>query len=209
MLAWFFEYLTRFISGFNVFNYITMRAIMGALTALIISLVFGPIMIRRLHVRQIGETVREDGPDTHLLKAGTPTMGGALILTAILASTLLWADLGNRYVWIVAGVTLAFGLIGFVDDYRKLILQDPAPEVYFVGFGDSTLDLQLRVFINIDEVEWRWMTEVHQAIDDAFAKHDIEIAFPQRDVNLKITDSLSKHLQGRSGAESSQTGPAV
>ncbi|UCG73119.1 MAG: phospho-N-acetylmuramoyl-pentapeptide-transferase [Chromatiales bacterium] len=126
MLAWLFDYLTRFVSGFNVFNYITMRAIMGALTALIISLVFGPVMIRRLHVRQIGETVRQDGPDTHLLKAGTPTMGGALILVAIIASTLLWADLSNRYVWIVVGVTLAFGLIGFVDDYRKLILQDPA-----------------------------------------------------------------------------------
>ena len=126
MLAWLFDYLTRFVSGFNVFNYITMRAIMAALTALVISLVFGPVMIRRLHVRQIGETVRQDGPDTHLLKAGTPTMGGALILVAIIASTLLWADLGNRYVWIVVGVTLAFGLIGFVDDYRKLILQDPA-----------------------------------------------------------------------------------
>ncbi len=125
MLAWLFDYLTRFVSGFNVFNYITMRAIMAALTALVISLVFGPVMIRRLHVRQIGETVRQDGPDTHLLKAGTPTMGGALILVAIIASTLLWADLGNRYVWIVVGVTLAFGLIGFVDDYRKLILQDP------------------------------------------------------------------------------------
>ncbi len=125
MLAWLFDYLTRFVSGFNVFNYITTRAIMGALTALVISLVFGPVMIRRLHVRQIGETVRQDGPDTHLLKAGTPTMGGALILVAIVASTLLWADLSNRYVWVVVGVTVAFGLIGFVDDYRKLILQDP------------------------------------------------------------------------------------
>jgi phospho-N-acetylmuramoyl-pentapeptide-transferase len=125
VLAWLFDYLTRYISGFNLFNYITMRAIMGALTALVISLVFGPVMIRRLHVRQIGETVRQDGPDTHLLKAGTPTMGGALILTAIIASTLLWADLSNRYVWIVVGVTLAFGLIGFVDDYRKLIMRDP------------------------------------------------------------------------------------
>ena len=124
MLLPLFDYLTQFISGFNVFNYLTMRAIMGALTALVISLVFGPIMIRRLHIRQIGETVRQEGPETHLLKAGTPTMGGALILIAILASTLLWADLNNRYVWIVAGVTLAFGLIGFVDDYRKLVLED-------------------------------------------------------------------------------------
>jgi phospho-N-acetylmuramoyl-pentapeptide-transferase len=120
------DYLTGFISGFNVFTYITMRAIMGALTALVISLLFGPLMIRRLSVRQIGQTVRQDGPETHLLKAGTPTMGGALILIAILLSTLLWADLHNPYVWLVIAVTLAFGLIGFVDDYRKLILRDPA-----------------------------------------------------------------------------------
>ncbi len=126
MLLYVFDYLTEFISGFNVFNYLTMRAIMGALTALVISLVCGPIMIRSLHIKQIGESVRQDGPETHLLKAGTPTMGGALILVAILASTLLWADLSNHYVWVVVGVTLAFGLIGFVDDYRKLVLEDSA-----------------------------------------------------------------------------------
>ena len=126
MLLYLTDFLTQFISGFNVFSYITMRAIMGALTALVISLVFGPIMIRHLTAGQVGQTVREDGPETHLLKAGTPTMGGSLILVAILASTLLWADLNNAYVWIVIAVTLAFGLIGFVDDYKKLVLKDPA-----------------------------------------------------------------------------------
>jgi phospho-N-acetylmuramoyl-pentapeptide-transferase len=124
MLFYIAEYLTEFVSGFNVFTYITMRAIMGALTALLISLFLGPLMIRRLSVRQIGQTVRDDGPSTHLPKAGTPTMGGALILVAILSSTLLWADLTTEYVWIVVAVTLAFGLIGFVDDYLKLVLKD-------------------------------------------------------------------------------------
>jgi len=126
MLLLIANYLTEFVSGFNVFTYITMRAIMSALTALVISLFMGPLMIRRLSVRQIGQTVRTDGPETHLPKAGTPTMGGALILVAILASTLLWSDLTTEYVWIVVAVTLAFGLIGFVDDYKKLVLKDPA-----------------------------------------------------------------------------------
>jgi phospho-N-acetylmuramoyl-pentapeptide-transferase len=126
MLLLIATYLTEFVSGFNVFTYITMRAIMSALTALVISLFMGPLMIRRLSVRQIGQTVRTDGPESHLPKAGTPTMGGALILVAILASTLLWSDLTNEYVWLVVAVTLAFGLIGFVDDYKKLVLKDPA-----------------------------------------------------------------------------------
>ncbi len=119
------EYLTQFVSGFNVFTYITMRAIMGALTALAICLLVGPGTIRRLATRQIGQTVRQDGPQSHLPKAGTPTMGGALILIAILVSTLLWADLNSVYVWTVVGVTFAFGFVGLVDDYRKLVLKDP------------------------------------------------------------------------------------
>jgi phospho-N-acetylmuramoyl-pentapeptide-transferase len=126
MLLYLTKYLAQFESGFNVFNYLTMRAILGALTALLLSFIVGPRMIRRLSVRQIGQPVREDGPETHLLKTGTPTMGGALILTAISVSTLLWADLENLYVWIVLFVTLSFGVIGFVDDYKKLILQNPA-----------------------------------------------------------------------------------
>jgi phospho-N-acetylmuramoyl-pentapeptide-transferase len=126
MLLYLTEYLAQFESGFNVFNYLTMRAILGALTALIISFIVGPRMIKSLSVNQLGQPVREDGPETHLLKAGTPTMGGALILTAISIATVLWADLENHYVWIVLFVTLSFGVIGYVDDYRKLVLQDPA-----------------------------------------------------------------------------------
>ncbi len=125
MLLYLTQYLSQFESGFNVFNYLTMRAILGTLTALIICFVIGPRMIRKLSIKQIGQPIREDGPITHLPKAGTPTMGGALILTAIAISTLLWADLGNTFVWIVLFVTLSFGAIGYVDDYKKLILQDP------------------------------------------------------------------------------------
>jgi phospho-N-acetylmuramoyl-pentapeptide-transferase len=126
VLLYLTQYLSQFESGFNVFNYLTMRAIMGALTALVISFIIGPRMIKRLQVNQLGQPVREEGPETHLLKAGTPTMGGTLLLAAISISTLLWADLENVYVWIVLFVTLSFGVIGYVDDYKKLILQDPA-----------------------------------------------------------------------------------
>jgi len=126
MLLYLTNYLAQFESGFNLFSYLTMRAILGALTALVISFIIGPRMIKRLSVNQIGQPVREDGPKTHLLKAGTPTMGGAMILTAIVISTVLWADLENFYIWIVLFVTLSFGVIGYVDDYKKLVLQNPA-----------------------------------------------------------------------------------
>jgi len=126
MLLYLTDYLAQYESGFNVFSYLTMRAIMGALTALILCFVIGPRMIARLSVNQVGQPVRESGPATHLPKAGTPTMGGALILSAIVVSTVLWADLENRYIWVVLFVTLAFGVIGYVDDYRKLVLQDSA-----------------------------------------------------------------------------------
>jgi len=124
MLVYIAEYLSQFHSVFNVFQYLTLRAILGVLTALLISFMVGPWMIRHLSFRQIGQQVRDDGPESHLSKAGTPTMGGALILVAIAAATLLWADLGNRYVWVVLLVTLGFGLIGWIDDYKKLVLQD-------------------------------------------------------------------------------------
>src|SRR5690606_35171061 len=107
------DYLTRFHSGFNVFDYITLRAILGALTALVLSFAMGPYVIQRLSRRRIGQPIRELGPETHLPKAGTPTMGGALILLSIVISTLLWANLGNRFVWIVLAVMLVFGLVGF------------------------------------------------------------------------------------------------
>ena len=126
MLLYLTEYLTKFESGFNVFSYLTLRAILGALTALILSFVIGPRMIAKLSLSQVGQPVRELGPSSHLPKAGTPTMGGALILTAIGVSTVLWANLENRFIWIVLFVTLAFGMIGYVDDYKKLVLQDPA-----------------------------------------------------------------------------------
>ena len=111
MLLYLTEYLAQFESGFNVFSYLTMRAILGALTALVLSFIIGPRMIAKLSVNQVGQPVREEGPDTHLIKAGTPTMGGALILTAIAVSTVLWADLENMFVWIVLFVTLSFGVI--------------------------------------------------------------------------------------------------
>ena len=116
------KYLTTFYSGFNVFSYLTLRAILAALTALALSFAIGPWMIRLFTQRQIGQQVRSDGPQSHLQKKGTPTMGGALILTAILVGTALWADLHNRFVWVTLIVTLAFGLIGFWDDYLKLVV---------------------------------------------------------------------------------------
>lgn len=122
MLYWVTQQLTSWYSGFNVFSYTTFRAILATLTALLFSLVVGPTMIARLSRYQIGQVVRTDGPKSHLPKAGTPTMGGALILVAILFATLLWADLRNRFVWTVLGVTFAFGLIGFYDDYLKLVV---------------------------------------------------------------------------------------
>jgi len=121
MLLWLSEYFLQFYTGFNVFQYITLRAILGALTALLISLLVGPYMIRNLSLNQVGQNVRTDGPKTHLSKAGTPTMGGTLILVAIASGTLLWANLSNRFVWIVLIVTLLFGLIGWMDDYRKVL----------------------------------------------------------------------------------------
>ena len=111
------------IRVFNVFGYITLRAVLAALTALMICFIVGPAVIRKLTALKIGQSVRDDGPQTHLTKAGTPTMGGALILVSIAITTLLWADLTNRFVWIVLLVTLGFGAIGWVDDWRKVVRQ--------------------------------------------------------------------------------------
>jgi len=119
------EYLQQYYSGFNVFNYLTLRAILGVLTALMISFLVGPYMIKKLSIMKVGQTVRDDGPATHFSKAGTPTMGGTLILIAVTVATLLWADLGNKYIWVVIGVLTSFGLIGFIDDYKKLVKKDP------------------------------------------------------------------------------------
>ena len=115
------QYLAKDIRAFNVFGYITLRAVLACLTALVISFIIGPAMIRRLTAYKIGQSVRDDGPQTHLIKAGTPTMGGALILASVAITVFLWADPGNRFVWIVMWVMLAFGAIGWVDDYRKVV----------------------------------------------------------------------------------------
>lgn len=121
MLLYLSDYLMTFDASFRVFQYLTMRAILGALTALIISFIIGPVMIRKLTRKKIGQSIRNDGPESHLEKAGTPTMGGTLILVAIAISALLWSDLENRYVWVVMLVTMGHGVIGFVDDYRKVM----------------------------------------------------------------------------------------
>ncbi|MFV2032875.1 MAG: phospho-N-acetylmuramoyl-pentapeptide-transferase [Gammaproteobacteria bacterium] len=115
------EYLTQYHSGFNVFQYLTLRSILGVLTALAIALIVGPGLIRYLSSYNIEQTVRDDGPESHFIKAGTPTMGGALILVAIVVSTILWSDLSSRFVWIVLFVTIGFGAIGWIDDYRKIV----------------------------------------------------------------------------------------
>ena len=120
MLVWLSDYLIQFDSNFAVLQYITVRGIFSILTAMAVPLIIGPYMIRRLSYYQIGQVVRDDGPETHLSKAGTPTMGGALILVSIAMSTLLWADLRNHYIWIILLVTLLFGAVGWVDDYRKV-----------------------------------------------------------------------------------------
>ncbi len=120
MLLSLFEYLAQYYSAFNVFQYITFRGVLGVLTALILSFIIGPFMIRRLSRFNIGQSIRDDGPESHLSKAGTPTMGGALVLVAVILSALLWSDLSSRYVWVVIVVTMLFGLIGGIDDYRKL-----------------------------------------------------------------------------------------
>ncbi|CBL44252.1 Phospho-N-acetylmuramoyl-pentapeptide-transferase [gamma proteobacterium HdN1] len=135
MLVWLAQLLGQHFTFFNVFQYLTLRAILGVLTALGIALWLGPKMIRSLSLHQIGQAVRDDGPKSHLSKSGTPTMGGALILVAIAIATLLWSDLSNRYVWVVLIITLSFGAVGWVDDYRKVVQKNsrglPARWKYF------------------------------------------------------------------------------
>ena len=125
MLLELFEWLARDIRSFNVFSYLTLRAVLAAATAMLIGLAAGPWVIRRLAALKIGQAVRQDGPQSHLTKTGTPTMGGALILIAIGVTTLLWADLSNRFIWVTLIVTLGFGLIGWIDDYRKVVHGNP------------------------------------------------------------------------------------
>ena len=135
MLLWLAEYLTQFHTGFAVVQYLSLRAIFAVITALTVALFLGPKVIRKLREYQIGQTIRDDGPKSHLSKAGTPTMGGALILLSITVSTLLWGNLENKYVWLTLLVTLAFGVIGWIDDYRKVVEKNsrglPARWKYF------------------------------------------------------------------------------
>ena len=119
------QWLTQYERAFNVFSYLTLRAMLATITAVFICLMVGPAMIRKLTLYKIGQSVRDDGPKSHLAKSGTPTMGGALILVSIAITVLLWADLSNRFVWVVLVVTLGFGVIGWVDDYRKVIHRNP------------------------------------------------------------------------------------
>ena len=139
------EHLQQYAGGFRLFNYLTFRAILGILTALLFCFVFGPWIIRRLQILKFGQVIRSDGPASHLAKTGTPTMGGAMILAAITIATLFWADLANRFVWFALFVTLAFGAVGFVDDWLKIVHKSPkglsARRKYFwlslAGFATS------------------------------------------------------------------------
>lgn len=121
MLLELFRSLSSSWSGFGIFNYLTLRALLACFTALVIGFAFGPWMIRELKKLHFGQAVRTNGPQSHLVKDGTPTMGGALILFGITVSTLLWADLSNRFIWVVLFVTLGYGAIGWIDDYRKVV----------------------------------------------------------------------------------------
>jgi phospho-N-acetylmuramoyl-pentapeptide-transferase len=150
------QYLQEFYSGFNVFNYLTLRAILGVLTALLISFIVGPGMIRKLSQYNIGQTVRDDGPESHFSKAGTPTMGGALILVAIGISALLWSDLTSRYVWVVLLVTFAYGLIGWIDDYKKLVKRDPKgliPRYKYLAQSIAALAVAIYLYNTASPVE--------------------------------------------------------
>lgn len=135
MLYWLTQLLSQMHHNFSVFHYISFRAILAALTSLLFALSFGPKMIRHLTKLKVGQTVRNDGPQTHLNKTGTPTMGGVLVIASIIVSVLLWGDLTNRYIWLTLLVMTGFGVIGAIDDYRKLVFKNskglPAKWKYF------------------------------------------------------------------------------
>lgn len=148
MLLWLSEWLSNYYHVFHVFQYLTLRAILGTLTSLTIALLWGPAIIRQLSSLRVGQVIRDDGPQSHLSKAGTPTMGGMLVIIAVLLSTLLWSDLSNHYVWLVMVITLGFGVIGYLDDYRKLVLKHsrgmPARQKYFF---QSVLGLGAAIYL--------------------------------------------------------------
>ena len=170
MLLELFQWLSTDIRAFNIFNYLTLRAVLAAGTALLIGLFAGPRVIRKLTELKIGQAVRSDGPQSHLSKSGTPTMGGALILISIGVTTLLWADLTNRFVWVVLIVTVGFGWVGWVDDYRKVVHRNPkgmsAKEKYF---WQSLIGLSAAFYLafaiaapstdRIWALMWLWLSE--------------------------------------------------
>lgn len=148
MLLWLTEYLAGFVSGFGVFQYLTFRTMVSVMTALFMSLMIGPFVIAKLAHLQIGQTVRSEGPESHLSKAGTPTMGGALILIVILITTLLWGDLSSRQVWVVLAVTMSFGAIGWVDDYFKISRRSSAGlSARWKYFWQSVFGMAAAVFL--------------------------------------------------------------
>ena len=148
MLLWLTEYLSQFVSGFAVFQYLTFRTMVSVMTALFTSLLIGPYVIDKLSELQLGQTVRDDGPQTHLSKAGTPTMGGALILIVIFVTTLLWGDLSSKHVWVVLLVTMAFGVIGWVDDYLKITRKNSAGLIArWKYFWQSVVGMTAAVFL--------------------------------------------------------------
>ncbi len=148
MLVLLFETLEPYVRAFNVFGYITLRAVLATMTALVISFLVGPKMIAWLTRMKIGQSVRDDGPQTHLIKAGTPTMGGALILVSIVVTTLLWGNLTNRFVWVVLLVTLGFGAVGWVDDWRKVVYRNPKGLSARAKFGwQSAIGLVASIYL--------------------------------------------------------------
>jgi phospho-N-acetylmuramoyl-pentapeptide-transferase len=161
------QWLGQDVRTFNVFGYITLRAVLAAMTALFISFAVGPWMIRKLTSMKIGQSVRDDGPQTHLVKAGTPTMGGALILTSVAITTLLWGDLHNTYIWVALLTTLGVGAIGWVDDYRKVVHRNPKGlSAKAKMFWQSLIALAVGVFL--------WKTAVlpqHTELIFPFFKH--------------------------------------
>ncbi len=148
MLLLLSQWLGQEVRGFNVLGYITLRTVLAAMTALIISFVAGPPVIRWLTSKKIGQAVRQDGPQTHLVKSGTPTMGGALILISIAITTLLWGDLSNRYIWVMLIVTMGFGAIGWYDDWKKVVYRDPKGLASrWKYFWQSVIGLAVAVFL--------------------------------------------------------------
>jgi phospho-N-acetylmuramoyl-pentapeptide-transferase len=168
MLLWLAQFFQDEIGAFRVFNFITFRAVFATITALVIGLFAGPAVIRKLTAMKYGQAVRTDGPQTHLKKHGTPTMGGVLLLIAVGVSTILWCDWSNRLIWPVMVVTIGFGLVGWVDDYRKVVRQDPegmrSAEKYFwqslVGIG-AALYLAFSVSaptpVEVLNLFWAWV----------------------------------------------------